>query len=57
MKQMGYPKTGTKRSEYNTRGSVMQCELCGEQRRCNENDGMAACHSCQAELLPSGWSL
>jgi len=42
---------------YCSHGEFMECELCGRERTCNENDGMVVCQVCQRDLLPSGWAL
>ncbi len=43
--------------KYTSHGEVRICELCGNRRLCNENDGLVACQTCQLELLPSKWAL
>jgi hypothetical protein len=55
MTTTGHPNGDHDQHGFNTRGTVMTCELCGEHRRCIDNDGMVACRACQAELLPSSW--
>ncbi|WP_241244086.1 MULTISPECIES: hypothetical protein [Haloarcula] len=42
---------------FNKRGTVTECDLCGERRQCIDGDGMVACSACQSDLLPSGWGL
>jgi hypothetical protein len=41
---------------YTSHGEVLECDLCGQTRICNERDGMVACQSCQRDLLPTGWA-
>lgn len=42
---------------YTSHGEFQQCDLCGNRRICNENDGLVACQDCQRELLPTDWAL
>jgi len=51
------PNGDQDRRSFNTRGTVTECDLCGEQRQCIDGDGMVACTACQSDLLPSGWGL
>ncbi|QUJ71242.1 hypothetical protein KDQ40_10990 [Haloarcula marismortui ATCC 33800] len=51
------PNGDQDRRSFNKRGTVAECDLCGERRQCIDDDGMVACSACQSELLPSGWGL
>ncbi|WP_240940674.1 hypothetical protein [Haloarcula argentinensis] len=51
------PNGDKDRRSFNTRGTVTECDLCGERRQCIDDDGMVACSACQSDLLPSGWGL
>lgn len=42
---------------FNNRGTVTECDLCGERRQCINDGGMVACAACQSDLLPANWGL
>jgi len=44
-------------TNYTSRGEVRTCDLCGDERRCEEGDGLVACRACQRELLPANWTM
>jgi len=42
--------------QYASHGALRRCDLCGNERLCNEGDELVACQECQRELLPAGWA-
>jgi hypothetical protein len=41
---------------YTSHGTFAECDLCGNEGICHEQEGIIACQSCQRELLPVDWA-